>query len=80
MKHIILIAWLYIVILLAASSGSIARAVNVMLFLGVIPVGLMLWTSLRKVHQRQRAIREAQAESAGNDVTAVPAESSEETH
>lgn len=59
MRIIILIAWLYVVLLMAAGSGNLARAINVVLFLGVIPVGLMLWVSLRKVHQRHRAMREA---------------------
>lgn len=67
MRIIILIAWLYVVLLLAAGSGNLARAINVFLFLGVIPVGLMLWVSLRKVHQRQRALREAREQAAEAD-------------
>ncbi|WP_018151078.1 hypothetical protein [Leeia oryzae] len=79
MKHIILIAWLYIVILMAASSGSIARAVNVVLFLGVIPVGLALWTSLRKVHMRQQALKEAQAERLASEAAAEATDAPEES-
>ncbi|MCB6185323.1 hypothetical protein LIN78_17385 [Leeia sp. TBRC 13508] len=67
MKHIFLIAWLYIVILFAAGTGSVMRAINILLFLGAIPVGLYLWVSLRKVHQRQRALREAQEEMYNED-------------
>jgi len=50
--HIIAIAWLYVVVMIAAVSDSILKGVVRLLFLGVLPVGLMIWMSMRR-HRNQ---------------------------
>jgi len=55
--HIIAIAWLYVVVMIAAVSDSILKAVIRLFFLGVLPLGLMAWMSLRR--DRNRAERGA---------------------
>jgi len=52
-RWIILIGWSYIVILFALASGSVARGINIVLFLGVIPTWLYLWTAIRRTRARQ---------------------------
>jgi hypothetical protein len=49
--YIVLIAWLYVVIMIAIVSDSILKGVVRFVFLGVIPVGLWLWMTL---HRRKR--------------------------
>jgi uncharacterized membrane protein len=46
--YIVLIAWLYVVIMIAVVSDSILKGVVRLVFLGVIPVGLWFWMSLRR--------------------------------
>jgi hypothetical protein len=50
--YIVLIAWLYVVIMIAIVSDSILKGVIRFLFLGALPTGLWLWMSLR----RRRAV------------------------
>jgi len=56
--HIIAIAWLYVVVMIAAVSDSILKGVVRLLFLGVLPVGLMMWMSMRR--HRNRMERDAE--------------------
>jgi len=56
--HIIAIAWLYVVVMIAAVSDSILKGVVRLLFLGVLPVGLMMWMSMRR--RRNQMEREAE--------------------
>jgi hypothetical protein len=46
--YIVLIAWLYVVIMIAIVSDSILKGVIRFLFLGALPTGLWLWMSLRR--------------------------------
>lgn len=50
--YIIAIAWLYVVVMIAVVSDSILKAVIRLLFLGVLPVGLWLWMSVRRHRNR----------------------------
>ena len=58
LMHIIAIAWLYVVVMIAAVSDSILKGVVRLLFLGVLPVGLMMWMSMRR--HRNRMERDAE--------------------
>ena len=49
---IIAIGWLYVVMMIAAVSDSLLKGVIRMLFLGVLPVGLLLWIKLRQHRSR----------------------------
>ena len=71
MRWIILIGWSYIVILFALASGSVARGINIVLFLGVIPTWLYLWTAIRRIRARQA---EAEAVEIGEIAEVVPDE------
>lgn len=50
--YIIAIAWLYVVVMIAVVSDSILKGVIRLLFLGVLPVGLWLWMSVRRHRNR----------------------------
>jgi hypothetical protein len=58
--YIIVIAWLYFVIMIAVVSDSILKGVVRFLFLGVLPVGLWFWMTMRR---RQRLNETAASES-----------------
>jgi type VI protein secretion system component VasK len=49
---IVAIAWLYVVVMIAAVSDSLLIAIVRLLFLGVLPVGLLLWIKLRQHRAR----------------------------
>jgi hypothetical protein len=52
---IIAIGWLYVVIMIAAVSDTLLKAIVRLLFLGVLPVGLLLWIKLRAFRARAAA-------------------------
>ena len=60
---IIAIGWLYVVMMIAAVSDSLLKGVIRLLFLGVLPVGLLLWIKLRQ-HRTRVATAAADAHSA----------------
>lgn len=53
--YIIAIAWLYVVVMIAAVSDSILKGVIRLLFLGILPVGLWLWIAARRHRNRMEA-------------------------
>lgn len=59
---IVLIGWLYVVVLIAAVSDSLLKAVIRLLFLGVLPVALLLWIKLRAYRARAEAAQERTSE------------------
>ena len=44
---IVAIGWLYVVMMIAAVSDTLLTGVLRLLFLGVLPVGLLLWIKLK---------------------------------
>ena len=55
---IVAIGWLYVVIMMAAVSDSLLKGIIRLLFLGVLPVGLLLWIKLRGYRARVAAAAE----------------------
>lgn len=55
LMYIIAIAWLYVVVMIAAVSDSILKGVIRLVFLGLLPVGLWLWIKLRMFRAREAA-------------------------
>jgi len=55
---IVLMAWLYVIGVFAAAQNSLASAVSILLFLGVLPVLLLAW-----LLRRRRRVRIAEAQS-----------------
>ena len=69
---IIAIGWLYVVLMIAAVSDSLLVGIVRVLFLGVLPVGLLLWIKLRGYRTRAAAAAEAQAETIHDEQTPAP--------
>jgi Flp pilus assembly protein TadB len=53
--YIIVIGWIYVVFMIAVVSDSLLKGFIRFFFLGVIPVGLWMWMSLRKARQQKEA-------------------------
>jgi type VI protein secretion system component VasK len=60
---IIAIGWLYVVVMIAAVSDSLLIGIVRLIFLGVLPVGLLLWIKLRGYRARAEAASEQNSES-----------------
>ena len=52
---IVAIGWLYVVLMMAAVSDSLLKGIIRLLFLGILPVGLLLWIKLRQYRARVEA-------------------------
>ena len=59
---IVAIGWLYVVLLIAAVSDSLLKGIIRLLFLGVLPVGLLLWIKLRGYRARAEAAEERKSD------------------
>ena len=70
--YVIAIGWLYVVVMIAAVSDSLLKGVIRFVFLGALPVGLLLWVKLMRY--RAREAQRAQATD-GSDATRTPDES-----
>ena len=55
---IVAIGWLYVVLLIAAVSDTLLKGIIRLLFLGVLPVALLLWIKLRGYRARAEAAEE----------------------
>lgn len=60
---IVAIGWLYVVMMIAAVSDSLLKGIIRLLFLGVLPVGLLLWIKLRGYRARAAAAEAEKSES-----------------
>ena len=60
---IVAIGWLYVVMMIAAVSDTLLIGVLRLLFLGVLPVGLLLWIKLKSFRARAEAAQEENSES-----------------
>jgi hypothetical protein len=41
--YVIAIGWLYVIVLMALTAGSVVSGLAILFFFGVLPVGLVLW-------------------------------------
>lgn len=57
--YIIAIAWLYVVVLMAATESSVTAAIVTLLFYGVFPLGILLYLMGTPQRRRNRLAREA---------------------
>lgn len=57
--YLIPIAWLYVVILIAAAEDSIVAAVLTFVFWGLAPLALFLWVFGTPARRRRRLARES---------------------
>ena len=60
---IVAIGWLYVVMMIAAVSDTLLKGTIRVLFLGVLPVGLLLWMKLKGYRTRSQAADEEKSES-----------------
>ena len=60
---IVAIGWLYVVMMIAAVSDTLLKGIVRLLFLGVLPVGLLLWIKLRGYRARAEAAKVDKSES-----------------
>lgn len=70
LMYIVAIGWLYVVMMMAAVSDSLLKGVIRFVFLGALPVGLLLWIKLMRYRGR-----EAERTGDGEDATRTPEES-----
>jgi type VI protein secretion system component VasK len=64
--YIIVIAWLYVIIMIAVVSDSVLKGVVRFLFLGALPVGLWFWMTMR----RRRRVNEVSEVSEADETRA----------
>jgi type VI protein secretion system component VasK len=57
--YIIAIAWVYVVVMIAVVSDSWLKGIVRFIFLGFIPIAMLMWLSLRR--RQGRLARKAQA-------------------
>jgi type VI protein secretion system component VasK len=67
--YVIAIGWLYVVVMIAAVSDTLLKGIIRLLFLGVLPVGLLLWIKLARY--RAREVERAEAAAATSDTQDV---------
>ena len=67
--YVIAIGWLYVVVMIAAVSDSVLKGIIRFIFLGALPVGLLLWFKL--LRYRAREAEQAQIANA-SEVTRTP--------
>ena len=79
--YLIVIAWLYVVVLMAASvatspTGSVFTAIMTLFFYGLLPVALMVYLMTGKLRRKARSADENFAQTTEADSSAPPAPSS----
>ncbi len=66
--YIIAIAWVYVVVMIAVVSDSWLKGIVRFIFLGFIPIAMLMWLSLRR--RQGRLARKAQAQAKETTATA----------
>ena len=61
--YIIAIAWLYVVVLMAAAENTITAGILTFLFYGLIPCAILLWALGAKHRRFKKAAKEPDEES-----------------
>ncbi|KUM01881.1 hypothetical protein KIF53_09830 [Chromobacterium subtsugae] len=56
---IVLMGWLYVVLMLALTQGSVAGGLAVAFFLGVLPTWFVAWATRNKLRRRRAAEKDA---------------------
>ncbi len=58
--HIVAVAWLYVVLMMAITEPSLVGGLLTLAFYGLLPLGLLLWLTggWRRLRQRRRTARE----------------------
>ncbi len=67
--YVIAIGWLYVVTMIAAVSDSLLKGIIRFVFLGALPVALLLWFKLMRYRARQAERARA---TDGSDITRTP--------
>jgi hypothetical protein len=65
--YVIAIGWLYVVVMIAAVSDSLLKGVIRFVFLGALPVGLLLWVKLMRYRAREAERVQAAEAAIGAD-------------
>lgn len=60
MFWIILLAWVYVILMVAAASNSITQGIMLFLFVGILPAWLALWFFGIPIRRRARLMQEQQ--------------------
>lgn len=63
--YIIAIAWIYVVVLMAATESNVTAAVATFLFYGLLPLALLLWLFGGPSRRRRRLMLEAADRQSG---------------
>ena len=56
---IVLMGWLYVVLMLALTQGSVAGGLAVAFFLGLLPTWFVAWVTRNKLRRRRAAEKNA---------------------
>ena len=71
--YVVAIAWLYVIIIMAATEPSITGAVMTFIWYGLLPLALFLW--LVGTPQRRRSVRKRAADQNPDDHNRTDSES-----
>ena len=71
--YVVAIAWLYVIIIMAATEPSITGAVMTFIWYGLLPLALFLW--LVGTPQRRRSMRKRAADQDADDHDRTDSES-----
>ena len=75
--YVIVIAWLYVVVLMAASvatspTGSVLAAIMTLFFYGLLPLALMVYLMMGKLRRKARSAAETSATSTSDSRQTEP--------
>lgn len=60
--YIVAIGWAYVIVMMAAASGSVVKALSILVFLGALPLGLFIYLFDRPRRRRSRAVADQVAD------------------
>ncbi len=70
--YIIAIAWLYVVVLMAATQDTVLAGISTLVFYGIIPCAVVMYVTMAPTRARRRktlAAQQAQAAAQASDLT-----------
>jgi type VI protein secretion system component VasK len=67
--YLVVIGWLYVVVMMAAVSDSLLTALARLLFLGILPVAVLLWMGGLRRRRPRPSAEDARANEAPPDRT-----------
>jgi type VI protein secretion system component VasK len=74
--HVVVIAWLYVVVMISVVSDSVLKGVVRFIFLGAIPVGLWMWMTIRRRQREQAMAQEPSSEDTDLRIDSDPSRES----